>query len=198
MGSQPCAYTDRMVTHVLNRDCEELTVDDWFTRPDIPERSELYQGVLIVAPPPGGGHQVAVSELSLALGLIGHEQGGVALTAPTGVVLAVDIGFEPDVLYLSAERVRYLKERGVDGPPDIVVEVASQGTRRFDRLTKLPAYLEHGVREVWIVDPGSRTVEVHDPDTAEPRRCRFGEPIPSLIVDVGSGFLERVPESFAN
>lgn len=75
------------------------------------------------------------------------------------------------------------------------MEVASPGTRQFDRLTKLPTNLAHGVREVWIVDPSDRTVEVHEPGTAEPRRCRFGEPIPSSIIDVGTAFLERAPAS---
>jgi Uma2 family endonuclease len=186
-----------MTTSVLSRDCEQLTVDDWFTRPDVPERSELYQGVLIVAPPPDMRHQIATLEIAGALLALDHRGEGIAAVAPTGVVLASDIGFEPDVLYLSPERVHLLKQRGIEGPPDIVVEVASPGTRRFDRLTKLPTYLEYGVREVWIVDPESRTVEVHEPGLAEPRTARFGEPIPSRIVDVGSASLERVPESLA-
>lgn len=178
---------------MLSRDCETLTVDDWFTRPDVPERSELYQGVLIVAPPPGGDHQSIVTEMTVALGVAAHANGGITLVAPTGVVLAEDVGFEPDLLYLSPERTHLLRQRGVDGSPDIVVEVASPGTRRFDRLTKLPAYLANGVREVWIVDPATRTVEVHELGEAEPRTCGFGEPIPSRLLDVGSAFLERVP-----
>jgi Uma2 family endonuclease len=186
-----------MTTSILSRDCEQLTVDDWFTRPDVPEWSELYQGVLIVAPPPDMRHQIALSRLHNTLFVFAEHAEGIALVAPTGVVLAADIGFEPDVLYLSPERVHLLKQRGIEGPPDIVVEVASPGTRRFDRLTKLPTYLEYGVREVWIVDPESRTVEVHEPGLAEPRTARFGEPIPSRIVDVGSASLELVPESLA-
>jgi Uma2 family endonuclease len=184
-----------MTAPVLSRDCEQLTIDDWFTRPDVPERSELYQGVLIVAPPPDPRHQIAVSEILGALLALSHKVDGLAVVAPTGVALASDIGFEPDVLYLSPEHTHYLKQRGVEGPPDIVVEVASPGTRRFDRLTKLPTYLEYGVREVWIVDPETRTVEVHEPGLAEPRTARFGEPIPSRIVDIGSASLERVPAS---
>jgi Uma2 family endonuclease len=184
-----------MTASVLGRDCEQLTIDDWFTRPDVPERSELYQGVLIVAPPPDPRHQMAVSRILNTLFVFAEHAEGIALVAPTGVALASDVGFEPDVLYLSPQRAHYLKERGVEGPPDIVVEVASRGTRRFDRLTKLPAYLEHGVREVWIVDPETRTVEVHEPGLAEPRKAQFGEPIPSRIVDIGSASLERVPAS---
>ena len=177
---------------VLGRDCESLTVDDWLTRDDIPERSELFQGVLIVAPPPDADHQAATTRIAGSLLAVGDREGGIALVAPTGVTLERDVGFEPDVLYLTASRIEHYQKRKVNGPPDIAVEVASPSTRRFDRLTKLPTYLELGVREVWLIDLQSRTVEVHEPDQ-EPRVCSFGEPIPSRIVDVGSASLERLP-----
>jgi Uma2 family endonuclease len=170
-----------------------LTVDDWFTREDFPERCEIFQGMLLMAPPPGGSHQALTTNLTTAFGLYSHASGGVALTAPTGVVLAPTIGFEPDVLYLTPERAHYLRRRGVEGPPDIVVEVLSRSTRVYDLETKLPTYLAHGVREVWIVDPIAKTVAVYEPQ-GEPRVCRFGEPIPSRIVDVGTAWLESLPE----
>src|SRR5262249_16382748 len=44
-----------------------------------------------------------------------------ALGAPTGVKLAGDIAFEPDILYLTESRLDRLTERGVDGAPDLVV-----------------------------------------------------------------------------
>jgi Uma2 family endonuclease len=179
---------------VLSRDIERLTVDDWLNREDLPDYAELYQGMLILSPAPDAGHQIVVQNVSMALGLISHREGGIAFVAPTGVVFSDDVGFEPDVFYLSSDRVHYLHKRGVKGPPDIVAEIASPGTRRFDRLTKLPAYQANGVREVWLIDPETRTVEVHEPGPAEPRTCRFGEPIPSHVVDVGSAFLERVPD----
>ena len=170
-----------------------LTVDEWFTREDFPDRCEIFQGMLLMAPPPGGSHQAITTQLSAAFVVYSRANGGVALTAPIGVILASDVGFEPDVLYLTRDRAHYLRRRGVEGPPDIVVEVASRGTRRFDMETKLPTYLAHGVREVWIVDPVAKTVTVHEPD-GEARVCRFGEPIPSRIVDIGTGWLESLPE----
>ena len=182
---------------VLSRDCERLTVDDWFSSDDVPARSELFQGVLIVAPAPDLDHQAATTRIGSSLLAVADREGGLALVAPTGVALAGDIGFEPDVLYLTTERMQLASRRGVDGPPDIVVEVTSPGTRRFDRLSNLPTYLEHGVREVWIVDPETRTVEVHEPGLESPRTARFGEPIPSRILDVGTAFLERVPNTSA-
>ena len=48
---------------------------------------------------------------------------------------------------------------GVHGAPDLVIEVLSPGTARYDRGHKMNTYERHGVREYWIVDPDSRTVE---------------------------------------
>ena len=47
----------------------------------------------------------------------------------------------------------------VRGPPDLVVEVVSPSSRRYDRVTKLRWYAQLGVPEYWIVDPEARTIE---------------------------------------
>ncbi len=177
---------------LLDRDCGALTLDDWYTLPDSPDRYELLHGMLIMAPPPGGAHQSATSLLASALLRAGLATGGFAWSAPFGVGLSASIGFEPDISYLAAEHMSRLKERGIEGPPDIVVEALSPSTRRYDLTIKLPLYLEYGVREVWIVDPVAKTVEVHA-NGRELRRVRFGERIPSEVVDVGSADLERLP-----
>ena len=42
----------------------------------------------------------------------------------------------------------------------MVVEILSPSTQRHDRLVKLGLYQRAGVREYWIVDPDSQTVQV--------------------------------------
>ncbi|MEW5865837.1 MAG: Uma2 family endonuclease, partial [Bacillota bacterium] len=46
------------------------------------------------------------------------------------------------------------------GPPDLVVEILSPGTARWDQEVKRQLYAKFGVREFWLVDPVGRTVEV--------------------------------------
>ena len=55
-------------------------------------------------------------------------------------------------------------------PEDIVLLVEiSQSTYRYDRRVKLPKYAKAGIPQVWIVNPDSRTIEVH----SEPRGKRY-------------------------
>ena len=50
--------------------------------------------------------------------------------------------------------------RGIEGPPDLLVEVLSPSNRGDDLLKKRALYARAGVREYWIVDPTNRTVEI--------------------------------------
>lgn len=43
---------------------------------------------------------------------------------------------------------------------DIVFEVMTRSTYIYDRTTKADTYLALGVRELWLVDPYSATIEV--------------------------------------
>ena len=52
-----------------------------------------------------------------------------------------------------------VKDDGIYGAPDLVVEVLSPSTGRYDRKHKKDVYERYGVREYWIVDPSARSVE---------------------------------------
>ena len=49
------------------------------------------------------------------------------------------------------------------GPADLVAEVVSLGTRNRDRIEKrdlYEQYAQYGVKEYWIIDPESESVDV--------------------------------------
>ena len=67
--------------------------------------------------------------------------------------------FVPDVLIV-CDRGK-IKYNGIYGAPDLVVEVLSPSTAANDRGIKKDTYEKAGVREYWIVDPVSKSIEVY-------------------------------------
>jgi Uma2 family endonuclease len=138
-----------------------LAGDIW----DTPEDGKIYEvidGDLFVTPPPGWMHQFAVGKLQYLLaGHIYPHKLGVVVPAPTGVVLDEHDGVEPDLVYISRARMHIISERGVEGAPDLVVEVLSPSTKARDRGIKMRRYAAAGVPHYWMLDPGSQTLEAY-------------------------------------
>jgi Uma2 family endonuclease len=69
---------------------------------------------------------------------------------------------EPDLLYISRERLAdVLTTANVKGAPDLVVEVASPGTRRRDETIKRRLYERFGVAVYWVIDPDVDTIRIY-------------------------------------
>lgn len=67
----------------------------------------------------------------------------------------------PDILFVSTARANLLLESHLEGPPDLAVEIVSRESQSRDRREKHQEYEAAGVREYWIVDPFTETVEVY-------------------------------------
>jgi len=69
------------------------------------------------------------------------------------------LGLEPDIIFISHARAHLISERGVEGPPDLVVEVLSPSTEARDRGLKLRRYATSGVTHYWILDTEGPSIE---------------------------------------
>ena len=69
--------------------------------------------------------------------------------------------FEPDILYISPKKISFITQRGIEGPPDLIVEILSPFNSRTDMVTKKNTDLEFGVNEYWIVDPFQKNITVY-------------------------------------
>ena len=124
-------------------------------------RYEVIHGELAVTPAPTGRHQLVVAHLVRILGTFVHDHTlGEVLPSPIDVLFGESDYFEPDVVFIRMDRTHLIGDRGIEGPPDLVVEILSPSTAHRDRGIKLERYRHFGVPEYWIVDPDARTVEV--------------------------------------
>lgn len=123
---------------------------------------ELIHGHLVMSPSPSFQHQTLVLILATALReYIQSQEAGDVSIAPMDVHLSEDAVVQPDVLYVSPNRSDRIQEQKINGAPDLVIEVASPSTSHLDVFDKKQLYEAHGVREYWIVDPETKTVEVY-------------------------------------
>ena len=130
---------------------------------ELPESNlptELWDGELIMSPAPSFLHQKIVDRFhDLLKAWVRQHRLGETAIAPIDMVLTTRRATQPDVVFISNERLDIIKER-IMGAADLVAEVISPGSRRRDRIDKRDLYEQHGVREYWIIDPEARTVEV--------------------------------------
>ena len=142
--------------------------------PDDGRRWEIIDGELVEMTGPTSPHMIAVFNLIRELQAVVGGMGGMLLGAPLDVMLPGGHVVEPDLLVTLPGGPARLSMRGLEGPPDLVVEVLSPSNRRHDTVTKRALYGRTGVREYWIVDPESRTIERLEPvESAMLLRRRF-------------------------
>lgn len=134
---------------------------------DLPEGVSgeiLEPGVIETMSRPGKAHRWTARKALQALSSFDVIQGG------TGwwIEVEVEVRFGPRLLVpdLSGWRVERVPELPDENPieivPDWTCEFLSSTTARKDRLVKLPRYAREGVRWIWLVDPGLRTIEVYE------------------------------------
>src|SRR6266849_5267162 len=132
---------------------------------DVPDdnlRYEVIDGDLFMTPAPSWQHQSSLMRLSLLVAGWVHGHGlGAVVQAPTGVVLDEENGVQPDLLYVSREHSDRISERGLEGAPDLVVEVLSPSTEARDRGVKMRRYAAAGVPHYWLLDLRARALEAY-------------------------------------
>lgn len=140
----------------------EWTYEDYARLPDDGRRYEVIGGYLYVSPAPRPNHQQIIVQLAHALTAFANQnRAGQIYVAPIDVILpGLASPVQPDILFIAGERLDIVKENLIEGAPDLIVEVLSPGNPDYVRRTKYELYAEAQVKEYWIVDPESCTVDV--------------------------------------
>ena len=136
------------------------TYEDLSSLPNDGRRYEIIEGELYQMPSPGAAHALAVIQLIAALMPLVAELDGQLATAPIDVFFPGANPVQPDILLMLSGGPARIVPRGIEGAPDLIIEVLSSSNRGHDLLTKRSLYARAGVREYWIVDPEARTIDI--------------------------------------
>ena len=108
----------------------------------IDKSDEMWEGVLHLVPPASERHQSLEAELVVALRPAARRHGW-KVTTNTGVFASDDDYRVADVVVFSREAASH---RGVDGAPEVVIEVRSSHDETYE---KVPWYLARGAKRSW-------------------------------------------------
>jgi Uma2 family endonuclease len=182
-----------------------LTIRDFESFPDDGNRYEILGGLLSVSPAPTLEHQRIVLRIAFALQCYFEEvPSGEVFVAPIDVELSMYDIVEPDVVVVLDANASVKQTKRIVGAPDVVVEVISPSSELRDRARKAALYAMNGVREYWLVDPGTKTFDVlalRDSDyekLAQPTGVAQSQVIEGLEIDLKRLFRESGAEASAH
>lgn len=161
------------------------TIDDIYALPD-GQRAELIDGQMYMMAPPRRIHQELVSQFTKVIGqyIDAHDGLCKVYPAPFAVFLNMDDRnyVEPDISVICDKNK--LNEYGCNGAPDWVIEITSPSDPQRDYGIKLFKYRAAGVREYWIVNPKTQTVNLFDFEHEKmSNQYSFDDEIPVCIYD---------------
>lgn len=138
------------------------TIEDIYALPE-GRRAELIDGQIYDMAPPDRTHQKISGSLYAEIyNYIQKKKGNCEVyAAPFAVFLNKDSHnyVEPDISVICDKN--RLSDRGCEGAPDWIIEIVSPSSQRMDYGVKLFKYRTAKVREYWIVNPITKTVQTY-------------------------------------
>ena len=129
------------------------------------EGYEYVQGELIQMPATSVEHGLIGANVFLHLGPYVHaHQLGAVFLSETGFRVG-DRVLNPDIAFLSTERIPAERHKASPVPPDLAVEVVSPTDMFYRVEEKAFAYLEAGTQMVWVIAPRSKVLMVYRSET---------------------------------
>ena len=120
---------------------------------------QLINNNLVMSPAPSEMHQTILLEIAGEIrNYLKKNNLGVVKISPYDVYFSRRNVYQPDIIFVAKENVKNIRENGLHGAPDLVVEVLSPATAKYDLEDKKDVYERYGVKEYWAVDPVSKQV----------------------------------------
>jgi len=120
---------------------------------------QLINNNLVMSPTPTDPHQKILMDISAQLFFyVSKNQLGEVRVAPYDVYFNRKNVYQPDIVFVAKENINKIKEDGLHGAPDLVIEILSPPTAKYDLEDKKDVYERYRVKEYWAVDPASKQV----------------------------------------
>lgn len=124
-----------------------------------PRYERINGEAVVMLPSPTVNHNAVVTNLALIFG--NYLKGKECRNFTDGVDVHLDeknIVIPDAMIVCNKDIIRY---DGIYGSPDLIVEILSPATARRDKREKKMFYEKYGVKEYWIIDPVSKSIEVY-------------------------------------
>ena len=147
----------------LSQEAKQYTYAD-FLGWDENARAELVDGEVVMLGAPSTNHQGVLTELLFQIRNYLEGKPCRVFVSPYAVRLnpqennGDDTVLEPDLVVICDSAK--IEKHGCRGAPDMIVEIISPSSASYDRVVKFRKYQQGKVREYWIVDPETKTVQV--------------------------------------
>ena len=147
---------------------KEWTVDDYLMLGEMNTPCQLIKGELFMSPSPAPYHQIISGNLYDILKAESKKTGDIVFFSPMDLYIDRKNVYQPDLIYILKENKHIVTNRGIEGVPDLVVEIISPSNIFSDRNTKKKVYQKIGVKEYWILDPANQTLEIYLSNQTDP------------------------------
>ena len=162
---------------------------------------QLLDGQLVMSPASKRHEDLRDFLASLVRLVLEQRGGGVIVGAHYPMRLDPRWSPEPDLMVIADASLQRMTDKYLDGPADLVVEIASDGDPRFDQRVKLPRYVQAGIPEIWMISPQVQSIRVVRPPAGEDLLLRDGwlhsTVVPALSVDVEWLWQHPLPPTIA-
>ncbi len=111
----------------------------------------------------------------------------VTIPAPIDVILSDKEVRQPDLIMIHKDKLHLITNKGVEGSPDLVIEILSPTSIKCDRKDKMETYAAYAIREYWLIDPKQKALEqyVHEESQYDLREVYLEDhPIESNYINV--------------
>lgn len=151
---------------VIDPNREDYTFADYLKLPDYAPY-ELINGKLIFMASANTKHQETVLNLALIITpFVRKNELGKVMISPYDVRLDESNCVQPDLLFVSIERLNIIDEKRANDSPDLAVEILSTNAKD-DLIRKMALYAKFGVLEYWIIDLKTPKIEVYENQDSE-------------------------------